>query len=93
MFVHKQLKKYDGTVQSLTFKSRRPKTSPNKHSEEELALISLIYAIYGLYGKAEVYVRLKALGYKRSFGSMCMQLRKQEIKPVKRKKAILNITI
>lgn len=86
MFVYRQLKKYDGTVQSLAFKSRRPKTSPNKHSEEELALISLIYAIYGLYGNAEVYVILKDLGYNRSFGSMCKQIRANGLKSVKSKK-------
>ncbi|SIW08216.1 hypothetical protein MCSV2_90053 [Mucispirillum schaedleri ASF457] len=34
MFVYRHLKKYDGTVQSLSFKSRRPRNSPNKHSKE-----------------------------------------------------------
>ena len=35
---------------------------------------------------AEVYVRLQEFGYNRSFGSMCMQIRKQGLKAVKRKK-------
>ena len=36
----------------------RPLTSSNKHSESELELISTMYALYGLYGNAEIYVRL-----------------------------------
>lgn len=85
-FVYRQLKKYDGTVQSLALKSRKPHTSPNKHTEEELCLIERVYIEHGLYGMAEVYVRLQELGYIRSFGSMCMQIRKKGLKAVKRKK-------
>ncbi|MDE7315637.1 MAG: hypothetical protein K2N11_08055, partial [Mucispirillum sp.] len=86
MFVYRQLKKYDGTVQSLCFKSRRPRNSPNKHSASELELISTMYATHGLYGIAEVYVRLLELGYKRSFGSMCMQIRNKCIKSLNKAK-------
>ncbi len=86
MFVYRQLKKYDGTVQSLSFKSRRPRNSPNKHSKEELELISTMYATHGLYGMAEVYVKLLELGYKRSFGSMCMQIRNKCIKSLNKAK-------
>ena len=86
MFVYRQLKKYDGTVQSLSFKSRRPRTSPNKHSKEELELISTMYATHGLYGMAEVYVKLLELGYKRSFGSICMQIRNKCIKSLNKAK-------
>ena len=85
-FVNRQLKKYDGTVQSLALKSRRPHNSPNKHTEEELKLIEQVYIEHGLYGMAEVYVRLQELGYKRSFGSMCNQIRKKGLKPVKKAK-------
>lgn len=86
MFVYRQLKKYDGTVQSLSFKSRRPRNSPNKHGKEELELISTMYATHGLYGMAEVYVKLLELGYKRSFGSMCMQIRNKCIKSLNKAK-------
>ncbi len=86
MFVYRHLKKYDGTVQSLSFKSRRPRTSPNKHSKEELDLIFNTYAEHGLYGNAEVYVRLLEIGYNRSFGSMCMQIRKKGLKSLNKSK-------
>ena len=85
-FVYRQLNKYDGTVQSLALQSSKPHNSPNKHTEAELELIERVYIEHGLYGMAEVYVRLQEFGYNRSFGSMCMQIRKQGLKAVKRKK-------
>lgn len=86
-FVYRQLEKYDGTVKSLALRSRRPKCSPNAHSEEELHLIKRMYKRNGTYGLAEVYVRCKTKGYCRSFGSMCRQIRKNGlvIKETKRK--------
>lgn len=86
MFVYRQLEKWDGTVQSLCLKSRRPNISPNKHTVAELALIESMYEAHGLYGNAEVYVKCIAKGYNRSFGSMCRQIRVKGLKPVKRKK-------
>jgi transposase InsO family protein len=74
-FVYRQLEKYDGTVRSLALRSRRPKSSPNAHSYEELKLIKKMYKRNGTYGLAEVYVRCKTKGYSRSFGSMCRQIR------------------
>lgn len=79
-FVYHQLKKYDGNVRSLAFKSKRPHHSPNAHTEEELALIRRILKRNGIYGLAEVYVRSIKCGYKRSFGSMCRQIRKKGYK-------------
>lgn len=38
-FVYRQLEKYDGSVRSLALKSRKPKSSPTAHTEEELSLI------------------------------------------------------
>ncbi len=85
-FVYRQLKKYDGDVRSLALKSRRPHTSPNKHTEEELNLIRRLYRRNGIYGMAEVYVRCVKRGYKRSFGSMCRQIRKYKFKKKERHK-------
>lgn len=75
-FVYRQLEKYDGTVRSLALKSRRPHSHPNSHTEEELNLIKQIYSRYGCDGLAEVYVQLRKRGYKRSYGSMVVQIKK-----------------
>jgi Transposase and inactivated derivatives, IS30 family len=75
-FVYRQLKKYDGTVRSLLLLSRRPKSHPNKHTEEETNKIREVKARYGNDGLAEIYVQLKKRGYRRSYGSMVKQIRK-----------------
>lgn len=85
-FVYRQLEKYDGTVRSLAFKSRKPKSSPNQHTEEELKLIERMVKRHGRYGLAEVYVRCKNKGYIRSFESMCRQIRKYKYKPKRKKR-------
>lgn len=76
-FVYRQLQRYDGTVQSLALRSRRPKTSPRAHTEEELSLIQRMYKRNSIYGLAEVYVRCRSRGYTRSFESMCRQIRQK----------------
>ena len=87
-FVYRQLKKYDGTVRSLALKSRRPHSSPKAHKKEELALIQQMLKRNGVYGLAEVYVRCREKGYKRSFTSMCRQIRKKGYKkPTIRRKS------
>ena len=56
------------------------------HTKEELELITRIFKRNGRYGLAEVYVRCKAGGYARSFGSMCRQIRKFKYKPKHKKR-------
>ncbi|MGI6377508.1 MAG: DDE-type integrase/transposase/recombinase [Bacilli bacterium] len=79
-FVYRQLNKYDGDIRSLALRSRRPLTSPNAHTDDELSLIKRMLRRNGVYGLAEVYVRCCQKGYKRSFGSMCRQIRKKGYK-------------
>ena len=76
-FVYRQLERYDGNVRSLALRSRKPCTNPNAHTEEELILIQNMLKRNGKYGLAEVYVRCRSRGYRRSFGSMCRQIRKR----------------
>ena len=86
MFIYRQLEKYDGTVGSLAFKSRRPKKHPNAHTKEELELIKKTNSRFARDGRAEVYVKLREKGYSRSFGSMCRQIRLMKSKEVKVKR-------
>ena len=82
-FVYRQLEKYDGSVRSLALKSRKPKSSPTAHTEEELSLIRRMLRRNGTYGLAEVYVSCRKRGYQRSFESMCRQIRKKAIASLK----------
>ena len=51
--------KYDGTVGSLANKSRRPKSHPNQHTNEELDLLKTKYKKFKIYGLAQEYVEDK----------------------------------
>lgn len=84
--VYRQLAKYDGDVRSLALQSRKPKNSPNNHTQKELAIIKEMLKRHGKYGLAEVYVRCRQKGYTRSFGSMCKQIRKRGYKKVKKQR-------
>lgn len=75
-FIYRQLTRYNGTAESLRLKSRRPHSHPNQHSEKEVQLIISTSRRYRQDGKAEIYVQLIKRGYTRSYGSMCVQLRK-----------------
>ena len=59
--------RYDGTVQSLMPKSRRPKSHPNQHTQEEIDLIMKKYRRFSHEGLAQVYTEARKLGYSRSY--------------------------
>ena len=86
MFVYRQLAKYDGTVKSLALKSRRPHNHPNSHTDEEIKIIKHVNIFYKNDGLAEIYVQAIKRGYKRSYGSMCKQIRKLPTRAKKIKK-------
>ena len=72
-------------MQSLANRSRRPHSHPNQHTAEELRLISHKCQYHGHEGLAQVYRKLKEAGYKRTYDSMCIQIRKMKLKAKKRK--------
>ncbi|UTC47999.1 DDE-type integrase/transposase/recombinase [Treponema vincentii] len=70
--------RYDGTVQSLLPKSRRPKSHPNQHTQEEVGMVMKKYRKFGYEGLAEVYVKARKEGYSRTYDSMCKIIRKMK---------------
>ena len=70
--------RYDGTVQSLLPKSRRPKSHPNQHTQEEIELVIKKYRRFGYEGLAEVYVKARKEGYSPTYDSMCKIIRKMK---------------
>ena len=88
-----QIKRWRGTVQSLLPKSRRPKSHPSQHTQEEVELVMKKYKKFGYEGLAEVYVKARKEGYSRTYDSMWRIIRKMKgntkekpKKPHKRKK-------
>lgn len=74
--VQRWRKKYNGTVQSLANQSRRPHKHPKQHTEKEIKLIQNKYQRHKHEGLGQVYRKSIDAGYKRSYESMCRQIKK-----------------
>ena len=87
--IYRWIDKYDGTIASLTNKSRRPHTSPNAHTESEIKLIRNYKRKNKETGLVVLWVKLMQAGYKRSITSLYRMLIKLGIYnkvPSKKKK-------
>ncbi len=77
--------RYDGSIESLRKKSRKPQFHPKQHTETELALIRHMYRHHSYRGLAHVYRKCCDEGYTRSYDSMCRWIRKMNLdKPSKK---------
>lgn len=83
--VQRWRKKYDGTIHSLRNNSTRPNSHPNQHTESELDIIKHKHRHHGHEGLAHVYRKLKDAGYKRTYDSMCIQIRKMKLNAIKKR--------
>lgn len=89
--VHKWIKRYDGTLESLSDQSHRPKRCPRKHTEEELRQIRKRLKRHKWKDLILVYQELvERNGYSRSYGGfkrIAAKLREAKPKKKKRRKA------
>lgn len=83
--VQRWRKRYNGDVRSLANRSRRPHSHPNQHTQEELNLIRHKHRYHHHEGYAQVYRKLIDAGYKRTYDSMCRQIRKMKLNVVKKR--------
>lgn len=65
--VWKRRKRWDGTIESLKDRERRPKHSPRKQSEEERKLVRRMRKKYGA-DLLLAYQKARECGYQRSYG-------------------------
>ena len=72
--IYRWMKKYDGTLESLKNKSRRPHRSPNAHTEEEIKKIKDYKCKNKETGLVVLWVKLRKAGYKRSVTSLYRML-------------------
>lgn len=68
--IYRWLEKYDGTAKSLMNKSRKPKSHPKQHTEEELKMIKDFKANNKETGLVVLWVKLKRKGYTRRVESL-----------------------
>ena len=78
--------RWDGTVQSLACRSRRPHHHPNQHTEAELNLIRDMRRRNPHLGMVELWHRLRQRGYTRRPESLFRIMRKLGLFPAAEKK-------
>ena len=72
--IYKWIERYDGTLESLKDKSRKPKAHPKQHTEEEIKLIKRYKANNKKTGLVVLWVKLRKAGYTRSVTSLYRML-------------------
>lgn len=82
-YIYRWMRRYDGTIESLRNRSRRPHHHPNQHTPEEIKLISDMRRRNPDAGLVVFWVKLTMRGYTRSIPGLYRFLRKQGMMAVK----------
>ena len=78
--------RWDGSVESLACRSRRPHSHPNQHTDEELKLIRDMRRRNPDLGMIELWSRLRQRGYNRRPESLFRVMRRMGMFPEKKEK-------
>ena len=78
-YIYRWKKRYDGTLQSLADRSRRPHHHPNQHTEKEIKLIKDMRKRNPNAGLVVFWVKLRQRGYSRSVTGLYRFLCKQGV--------------
>ena len=62
-YIYVWRKRFDGTIESLACRSRRPHSHPKQHTEEEIKLIGKMRRRNPKLGIIELWARLRSRGY------------------------------
>ena len=82
-YIYRWKRRYDGSINSLRDRSRRPHHHPNQHTPEEIKLIADMRRRNPDAGLVIFWVKLMQRGYSRSITGLYRFLRKQGIMAVK----------
>ncbi|MGI6635983.1 MAG: DDE-type integrase/transposase/recombinase [Christensenellales bacterium] len=85
-YIYFWLKRYDGTLESLACRSRRPHSHPNQHTEEEKTLLRNMCRRNPRLGRVELWCRLRDRGYTRTLSGLYRVLHKLDLQPKPQKK-------
>ena len=83
-YIYFWLARYDGSIESLAPKSKRPKHHPNQHTEAEIKLISDMRRRNPDLGMIELWHRMRQRGYSRCPESLYRTMRKLNMFPKKK---------
>ena len=85
-YIYFWLNRYDGSLESLACRSRRPHSHPNQHKDSELTLIRNMRRRNPNLGMIELWHRLKVRGYARRPESLFRVMRRLNMFPVAKEK-------
>lgn len=85
-YIYFWLKRYDGTIESLECRSRRPHSHPNQHTQEEITLLRNMCRRNPTLGRVELWCRLRKRGYTRSLAGLYRVLQRLQLQPKAPKK-------
>jgi transposase len=85
-YIYFWLGRYDGTLGSLSCRSRRPHGNPNSHSEEEVKLIRDMRKANQKLGLMEFWFKLRDRGYQRHYVSLYRILIREGLMPAREPK-------
>ena len=91
--IYRWIKRYDGSIESLKDKSRRPHHHPNEHSKEEIKLIKNYKNNNKDTGLVVLWIKLRQAGYTRTIQGLYYAMRRIGIykKTVSKKKQPLAV--
>lgn len=81
-YIYFWLSRYNGTIESLALKSRRPHSHPNQHTGEEIALLRRMRRRNPEIGLCEFWCRMREHGYSRSIVSLYRVMRRIGLQPM-----------
>lgn len=84
-FVYRWINRYDGIVYSMAYRSRKPHSHPNQHTDDELSLIANMRRRNPNFGLVVFWVKLRMRGYTRSISGLYRILIKQSMMATKPK--------
>ena len=85
-YIYFWLGRYDGSLESLACRSRRPHSHPNQHTDEEIKLIRDMRRRNPALGMIELWYRLRQRGYTRCPESLFRVMRRLGMFPPPEKK-------
>jgi len=85
--VHTWIARYDGTLESLMDRSRRPHSHPNQHTREEIRRVLSVARHNKKLGLVCLWMHMKlSFGYKRTVAALYRLLRREGVMPSPTKK-------
>lgn len=78
-YIYRWKHRYDGSIESLRDKSRRPHHHPNQHTDEEITLIKNMRRRNPHAGLVVFWVKLRQRGYSRTITGLYRLLRRMQL--------------